>query len=114
MSRELDVQIATRVMGLMHDAEGKIFKPAGTLYHWHTLNCPASDGIEDHHYSTDLNACRRAELRLVELGHGEKYREAMEVAWALGQHETLIGVWLLTAPAEARCKAMLTALEGKK
>lgn len=67
-------------------------------------------------YSTDLNACREAELELERRGLGTKY--GTEVARMIKATRVL---WtdvrdfdMLTADAETRCRAMLAALAEAK
>lgn len=119
MNRELDAQIAERIMGavwlywparesriLLYDAPKWNLEPYkdGDL-----LN--RADELDDvHPYSTNLNYTRLAEQKVIELGHGEAY--------VLAMHDMLDGkprpysIWLtlLTASPEARCRAMLAAL----
>lgn len=97
MSRELDRQIDTRIMG----------QPANTLIHGLEAAPP--------YYSQDLVTCRLAEMKIIEMGKGEAYAAELHsaVCW---QYRTQEQAWLhlATAPAEARCRAMLSVLEGEE
>lgn len=121
MSRELDAQIAEQIMGavwlywpiresraLRYDAKRwtlKPYKPGDLL--------TAPDELDDvHPYSTNLNYTRLAEQRMIELGKGEDYARALSDALNMSARQSYT-LSLLTAPAEARCKAMLSVLKGK-
>ena len=63
-------------------------------------------------YSTDLNACHIAEQKIIEMGLGEKYAEALHAAlYQVCRREEQWWLKLATASAEARCKTMLSVLE---
>ena len=61
-------------------------------------------------YSTDRNACAEAEARMIELGHGENYANALHADLCRGHHTQAGCLPFLTASAETRCRAMLDAL----
>lgn len=110
MSRELDAQVAERVMGWLRLPDGE---PG-----WIDAHAPAFNSIRPAPpaYSTDLNACAQAEARVIEMGLGARYAKALEDAlsldlldgglgWQITDYESTTA--LLTASAEARCRAML-------
>jgi len=73
-------------------------------------------------YTASLDLCAEAEARIISMGLGEKYAEALEgedwVTWDKNsdyENETDYAALarIATASAEARCRAMLATLEGK-
>lgn len=123
MSRELDAQIAEKVMGwkwLYHPA---IHRRAlrGDWQHWRlevfesgvdVLTEP--DDLEDvPHYSTNLNLCALAEARVIEMGLFDAYDEALSVVMGEMNESIWHPVLLKMASAETRCRALLAALEAQ-
>lgn len=99
----------------------------GWVWDGHFWTRITTDG-EYHHshyapdYSGDLNFCAQAEQRIITLGLGAAYAEELQGGldlWLLGgsagsEHVDFEEVaQIITASAEARCKAMLSVIGGK-
>lgn len=106
MSRELDAQIAERVMGHAVTLDG--LGARSFVVKSHRDEAGVLDLLPA--YSTDLNACATAEARIISMGLDWSYENKMR---ALMPDDMTPALWYLTASAEARCRAMLATLEGK-
>lgn len=118
MNRELDAQVAERIMGyrweLSWNGGCRVLMPADEI------QMPAPDTLKlctdwkryVPTYSTDLNACAQAEARVIGMGLGDLYAQTLEASIRADLYAA-DGYWagwraaLLTASAEARCRAML-------
>lgn len=121
MSRELDAQIAERVMGESTVERTDTFGAYKFLLKPHPHESDTQLLHEIPAYSTDLNACATAEARIISMGLGEKYAWELEKStcaqrkadFAKGLATSGLHITLITTSAEARCRAMLATLEGK-
>lgn len=108
--RALDFDIAVKVMGWTPKYEPPAYDGWVDGYcYWKGEGAPTANGgmWTQWQPATNLNQCRLAEQRIIELGQGEEYAAAL--ARELGVRGPLS---FAIAPAEARCKAMLSVLEG--
>ncbi len=103
--RELDAAVAEHVMGWEWRAKDGNCGDGSMA--WFTGNEDTGDTFTPE-FSTDLNHCREAEMKMAEIGKGVHYVFAVNSLLSEGQVNPF---GLLTAPAEVRCRAMLLAVK---
>ena len=111
MSWELDEQIAFKVMGWVL-RDHNYWTGPGTEDAIDLLSADAVLWSRKWRPSEDRNACALAEARIVEMGLGNDYVEELReigiVEFPLFARSRYL--WMITAPPEVRCRAMLAAL----
>lgn len=113
MNRELDAQLDARLMGACGDAGHEwettpVVELGGYTFGGDVFcgKCGRERGLYmTPAYSTDLNACAQAEARVIGIGLGARYADALRDV--VGPLIPAHGLSLITASAEARCRAML-------
>lgn len=117
MSEELNAQVAEKIMGWTGITPRAELSGGASL--WGNAPTPGGGTIWTRipAYGYDLNLAAQAEARVIEMGLGDLYAQTLEANIRADLYAA-DGYWagwrtaLLTASAEARCRAMLAVIGG--